>query len=543
MGIEEQGKENIKQVTRQDCLKYLGMETKIVTSIWFSRFLTMNPDSYHVSDFIGCLADCKEKQGEAVAMEKLVALYRVNPMVATKALVEVGLYHYKEDVLSAFKMIFNSIMERQHRAEGGQSIILNHDKSSYMALFIEAAYLLDDDSMYVPVFLNYAFEQDRNNQKSFYLKPYNIKHIFNAISAKHKIDLLNWFWDKHMYVHNKYGKNQTYASRQVEVMVKQLEENSLLKNCIQSHQTKEQQGMITFLENVIKEGNYIEFVELVLGRDHLEEKLQSVLSQNFVRMYYKAIEDKKRRLERELYEQKLQLRKNAYASLVRKVKNKYTSNEMKQNQMCWYDIWNDGKADQINLWTYWQGIDFEDVKIMMIGKNWGYLKQNSPDMQKTLKSIQDMRKGRKNDYVISACRNTEKTLADIYKLFNYPVRGVRRTDMFFTNLCLGYRKSKQTSVTDSMLKSDADEFLKEEIGIVQPQHVVCLGMEVYKVVCETLGITTQENDTQTKIEILDGSKKHIKFWCMPDCSPRGLKEVPWEQQIEKWRKLFEEIEK
>ena len=178
MGIEEQGKENIKQVTRQDCLKYLGMETKIVTSIWFSRFLTMNPDSYHVSDFIGCLADCKEKQGEAVAMEKLVALYRVNPMVATKALVEVGLYHYKEDVLSAFKMIFNSIMERQHRAEGGQSIILNHDKSSYMALFIEAAYLLDDDSMYVPVFLNYAFEQDRNNQKSFYLKPYNIKHIF-----------------------------------------------------------------------------------------------------------------------------------------------------------------------------------------------------------------------------------------------------------------------------------------------------------------------------------------------------------------------------
>lgn len=75
-----------------------------------------------------------------------------------------------------------------------------------------------------------------------------------------------------------------------------------------------------------------------------------------------------------------------YLELINKAKNAY-SDEMGNFKWC------DECKKAINLWAYWQGLDYEintpKVKILLVGQNWG----NADDFgASTLRTIRDINK-------------------------------------------------------------------------------------------------------------------------------------------------------
>ena len=73
----------------------------------------------------------------------------------------------------------------------------------------------------------------------------------------------------------------------------------------------------------------------------------------------------------------------------------------------------------------------------------------------------------------------EKTFRDTYA-------NTRYTDLYSTNLCLGYRAGKEGGgMTKTLMMKDSG-FFKELCDILEPENILCLGQLTFKCVYETL---------------------------------------------------------
>ena len=194
----------------------------------------------------------------------------------------------------------------------------------------------------------------------------------------------------------------------------------------------------------------------------------------------------------------------AYNKLVKEVSAYWEP--ISKPEMKWYE-----GCHQINLWTYWQGIDAEDVDILVVGQDWG--KPNWDDnitYKRNIKVDENIRRMNEGDLSVhyldgvkpcATDRNIAKLLTELRAEDEQPlfpkVLEERYKNLFFTNFCLGYRRDKETGnlSKENMLKDSL--YFKKLVEIVKPKIIICLGKMVFESVLyslykETIVMTARE---------------------------------------------------
>lgn len=210
-------------------------------------------------------------------------------------------------------------------------------------------------------------------------------------------------------------------------------------------------------------------------------------------------------------------------------------------KMKWYS-----KCKQINLWTYWQGINVKKVDILVVGQDWGRPCWPDFDAKESLKQIDDnvsQINAGKADVLylspgISSPWPTDRNLSELIKEIKLDgkslyvdVNSHRYDNLFFTNFCLGYRRDKETGeMTQRKMMRNAAYF-KKLVKCLNPQIIICLGKDTYECVLKTLFEKSQnlsfkeyvvllnkgENRTE---EIFNGNK--IIVYGMGHCGAMGV---------------------
>ena len=153
---------------------------------------------------------------------------------------------------------------------------------------------------------------------------------------------------------------------------------------------------------------------------------------------------------------------------------------------------------EINAWTYWQGLGVRNPKILVLGQDWGSSKVGINYFEAIDKMItQGISEYDKDVYYFDCIQNFEKGKKDFATDINlaeglaklqkngkqrYPdVVHRRYSDLFFTNLIPGYRKDEKS--TGGFKTSWITERVKKEfqdlLNILSPDVVICLGKDTF----------------------------------------------------------------
>ncbi len=179
-----------------------------------------------------------------------------------------------------------------------------------------------------------------------------------------------------------------------------------------------------------------------------------------------------------------------YKKLILEAKSYYESNPLELRNIRYeggvFDfVWCEGLTDEINLWTYWQGVGVNSPEIMIIGQDFGNcnddfyadcVKCSKSDVKKKsaeyIKRIRDNKNNKTDNTLIDL---TIKGLGDKY---NISIPG--NEHVFMTNLCLGYRSVDKISggTYSAYLKHDS-LYISKLIRLKKPRAVICLGMDTY----------------------------------------------------------------
>lgn len=217
---------------------------------------------------------------------------------------------------------------------------------------------------------------------------------------------------------------------------------------------------------------------------------------------------------------------NAYQELVKKVRQQYQTRQ--DDEYCWCH-----DCKEINLWTYWQGKDSKDVKIMVVGQDWG-----NPQLPKNTQTIKNIRAGKNYFYNQSDLSKlkyqTDKSLCTLFDSIGY--RNIitnRYDDLFFTNFFLRYRKGRETGkMSRKAMMEDAQHF-RELVSAIKPKVIICLGKMTYECVINAL-----QPDTEQKFRIhslreycdkidsgtnyVDFVQSQIRVYGMAHCGAAGV---------------------
>lgn len=215
---------------------------------------------------------------------------------------------------------------------------------------------------------------------------------------------------------------------------------------------------------------------------------------------------------------------------------------------------------EVNAWTYWQGVGVRSPKVMIVGQDWG----SSEAAKKYFDAIDEMLvEGVKNHdevhyfkYVPEIYNEgkdfvTDENLAKGLKYLGYKdVLRKRYPDLFFTNLIPGYRKTdKSTGGFKSMwITKEVKEDFQSLIEILQPQIVICLGKDTFRHATKIMGIKNvlgkmswngYLNEQEKPVEINLNSDKSVFFFAMPHPGYFGvLNRIKCGQTIdEDWKKI------
>ncbi|MCR5638090.1 MAG: uracil-DNA glycosylase family protein [Lachnospiraceae bacterium] len=148
------------------------------------------------------------------------------------------------------------------------------------------------------------------------------------------------------------------------------------------------------------------------------------------------------------------------------------------------DIWE--KGNQINLWTYWQGYQLDDidekgVDILLVGQDWG----NPDKNEKVCDCIKDIQNGVEGAIYDATASPTDKRLINMFKAFGENTDITSKEPelrLFFTNYFLGYRgKSETGGMTKKIMRQDKDIF-NELVEAINPKVIICLGKITYEMV-------------------------------------------------------------
>ena len=192
------------------------------------------------------------------------------------------------------------------------------------------------------------------------------------------------------------------------------------------------------------------------------------------------------------------------------------------------ETWFSDKCNEINLWTYWQGhglTDFSNVKIMLVGQDWG-----SEDGQKdAVNRIKEMWEHKRDHYYKNDIHDRElvnpterhlcilfSCLGEKYEITKYNPR------LFFTNYLLGYRSGSQTgNMTKKMLGKDKRAF-ETLVDIVQPKVIICLGKIVSEMVIGSR-IKGFKNKLDAGVITANYPKNNdIRVYCVGHCGNWGV---------------------
>ena len=245
------------------------------------------------------------------------------------------------------------------------------------------------------------------------------------------------------------------------------------------------------------------------------------------------------------YDQKQAL----YRSLVARVRASYPPRDAayrgKDTQLYWCE-----DCNEINLWTYWQGRNHLDPKIMLVGQDWGSPWDESA--RSTMEQIAQANKGADYQYLDNNPSITDNRLIRLFQEIGYADISRPHPDLFFTNLILGYRnKGFSGGFKSEWAKHDAGYF-KELADIIAPKVILCLGRSTFEGVLSALNVsqTAPTKDYNAFIEsqanpvaiTLKDSKTAYVF-ALAHCGAMGTlnrnskKSTSLDKQLDDWRRI------
>jgi uracil-DNA glycosylase len=165
-----------------------------------------------------------------------------------------------------------------------------------------------------------------------------------------------------------------------------------------------------------------------------------------------------------------------YRNLIERAKASYLPHDItddgKELRLYWCDA-----CKEINLWTYWQGRNSLDAKIMLVGQDWGSPWDESA--QKTMAQITRANHGLPYDYLDENPSITDDRMITLFREIGYDIKQ-HCSDLFFTNFILGYRNK---GLSGGYKKSWADhdkDYFKELTNIIEPKVILCLGRSTFE---------------------------------------------------------------
>ena len=205
--------------------------------------------------------------------------------------------------------------------------------------------------------------------------------------------------------------------------------------------------------------------------------------------------------------------------------------------------WGDG--NQINLWTYWQGYQLDDVDtkgvdILLVGQDWG-----NPERNKSIcKVIEEIQNGSKMACYISTASPTDITMSEMFKAFGDVDITKRNPGMrlFFTNYSLGYRCGSETGGMTKKLMRQDEELFNDLVSAVKPKIIICLGKLTYEMVSGTVakGFIKQLQGGQP-FKSLFPMNNTIPVYGVAHPGARGLSNVGgMENMFKAWEKIAAE---
>lgn len=151
---------------------------------------------------------------------------------------------------------------------------------------------------------------------------------------------------------------------------------------------------------------------------------------------------------------------------------------------------------EINLWTYWQGYHAMAPRILVLGQDFGCPFGGAfGEEADYIKAIQNTEMdGGLHYFDIYGDRKisvTDLNLAALLKSLDCGyenVIGQRYDDLFFTNVCLGYRSSKNSGAFHRSWITDIEKNAYPKLlGLLNPSVIVCLGKHTYDSFLEVTG--------------------------------------------------------
>lgn len=152
-------------------------------------------------------------------------------------------------------------------------------------------------------------------------------------------------------------------------------------------------------------------------------------------------------------------------------------------------------CQEINLWTYWQGRGNvgKNIKILLVGQDWGCTSDSNSSI--LMNNIAKMNQGINANYLdgVNVCI-TDKNLIALFESIGYKdISRIKYDDLFFTNLCLGYRnKGTSGGLKAKWINRDRGYF-RSLVEIIRPEVIICLGKDTFKGVTREFGVKTEVN--------------------------------------------------
>ena len=164
-------------------------------------------------------------------------------------------------------------------------------------------------------------------------------------------------------------------------------------------------------------------------------------------------------------------KKQKYLSLIERARQNYEYKKHANFKWC------DECKKAINLWTY---------SILLVGQDWS---NTDFDGGKTLENISKINLLSPNEYekiqYLDGLKPfvTDKNLVELFASIGYPnIDKKRYSDLFFTNISLGYRKINTSAhITKAEISTDKEIF-KELVEILEPEYIIALGKNTYEII-------------------------------------------------------------
>lgn len=145
------------------------------------------------------------------------------------------------------------------------------------------------------------------------------------------------------------------------------------------------------------------------------------------------------------------------------------------------------ECEEVNLWTYWQGRKNKKAKILLVGQDWACPWDEKTGklvdyVQDAIDAVDASGSARYIDGVRNNSFPTDVMLRELLISLGkeYDPFTPDNVNLFFTNLCCGYRDFGASGGLDKKVLIYDAQYTRRLIDIVEPDIVICLGKDTYE---------------------------------------------------------------